>query len=385
MALFGDVIAPYDPQQIGSGPIFLAPTVLPQTMGFVLSLSMGIVFLGVVLWLYANHKKVSEIPAWIRKAGYGLIIVELGIAFLLASLLKGIINAQIGSVALIFMGGIITLKEPLTTRSFKVPEFRKILPRFGAFSVLIAGASFIVYFLYLFMTYQPANFIEFHIFGTDQLGHDLFSGIIIGSRITLMIAVLATAISITIGTSIGLIAGFYGGRLDALLMRFTDMFFVIPGFVLMIIVAAVIGPSLQTMLIVIGIFSWATTARIVRGQVLSVKERPYIERIRSVGGSNVYIMTRHVLPAVVPLIIVQTVLLVMNSIFFEISLDFVGLGDPSITSWGAQLYLAQNTGISLGFDWLVLAPGFAIVILLVGISFLGFGLDEVTNPRLRRR
>jgi peptide/nickel transport system permease protein len=168
-------------------------------------------------------------------------------------------------------------------------------------------------------------------------------------------------------------------------MRFTDLFFVIPSFVLMIIVAAVVGPSLTTMLIVIGVFSWATTARIVRGQVLSIKERGYIERIRSVGGGNFYIMTRHVLPAVVPLIIVQTVLLIMNSIFFEISLDFVGLGDPAIVSWGSLLFLAYNQGISIGMDWLVLAPGYAIIIFLVGVSFLGFGLDEVTNPRLRRR
>ncbi|MHA2117637.1 MAG: ABC transporter permease subunit, partial [Candidatus Thorarchaeota archaeon] len=337
IALFGDILAPYDPQQIGAGPLFQPPTPLPETMGFLLSLSMAILFLGLVLWLYANRLNVSKVPALIRKIGYGLIVAEIGIVFLLVSILKGIIPSIVGSVVLVFIGGIIALREPLRKRSFQLPALRELLPRLGSFSLMVAGASFLVYFLYLFMTYQPASIIDFHVFGTDQLGHDLFSGIIIGTRITLLIGVLATAISVTIGTSIGLVAGFYGGRLDSLLMRFTDIFFVIPSFVLMIIVAAVVGPSLQTMLIVIGIFSWATTARIVRGQVLSIKERPYIERIRSVGGGNFYIMTRHVLPAVAPLIIVQTVLLVMNSIFFEISLDFVGLGDPSIISWGALL------------------------------------------------
>jgi len=385
IAIFGDVISPYDPQQIGAGPIFLAPTPLPQTIGAILNLSFVILMLGVVLWLYANRKMVSTIPGWIRKFGYGLIIAEIGVVFLVASILKGIIPTVIFSVVMICIGGIIALKEPISTRNFEVPGLRKLLPRLGAFSVLIVGVSLLVYFLHLLVTYQPANFLDFHIFGTDQLGHDLYSGIIIGTRITLMIGILATAISITIGTTIGLIAGFYGGRVDSLLMRFTDIFFVMPGFVLMIIVAAVVGPSLQTMLIVIGLFSWATTARIVRGQVLSIKERPYIERVRSVGGGNFYIMIRHVLPGVAPLIIVQTILLVMNSIFFELSLDFVGLGDPAIVSWGAMLYMSQQIGISLGFDWLVLIPGFSIVILLVGISFLGFGLDEVTNPRLRRR
>jgi peptide/nickel transport system permease protein len=385
MALFGDVLAPYNPKQIGVGPLFQPPTPLPQIMGLVLLISILILFMGAVLWLYSIRKNVSDVPRLIRRIGYGLITAEIGLAFALASAFKENLPSLVGSVVLIFIGAAVAIRAFLRRGDIQLPAIRGILPRLSSFLILVAGASFLTYFLYLLMTYQPTGITDFHLLGTDQLGHDLFSGIIIGSRITLLIGLLATAISISIGTTIGLAAGYYGGRLDSLLMRFTDMFFVIPSFVLMIIVAAVVGPSLQTMLIVIGIFSWATTARIVRGQVLSIKERPYIERIRSVGGGNFYIMTRHVLPAVAPLIIVQTVLLVMNSIFFEISLDFVGLGDPAITSWGALLYLAQNVGISLGLDWLVLSPGIAIVLLLVGISFLGFGLDEVTNPRLRRR
>ncbi len=385
IALFGDVIAPYDPKLIGAGPSFSPPTALPQTLGLVLNLSFVLLFIGILLWLYSNRLGMSEVPAFFRMICYGILVAEIGVALAVAAVFKNILPSLIGALVLVFLGGFYSLRLIWRYRGSQKPALRTNMPRIGSFSILFVGCSFLVYFLFLLITYQPTSIIDFHLFGTDQLGYDLFSGIIIGARITLLIGLLATAISITIGATIGLISGYYGGRVDALLMRFTDMFFVIPAFVLMIIVAAVVGPSLQTMLIVIGIFSWATTARIVRGQVLSIKERGYIERVKSVGGGNFYIMTRHVLPAVIPLIIVQTVLLIMNSIFFEISLDFVGLGDPSIVSWGSQLFLAYSQGFSIGMDWLVMAPGFAIIILLVGISFLGFGLDEVTNPRLRRR
>jgi ABC-type dipeptide/oligopeptide/nickel transport system permease subunit len=385
IAIFGDVIAPYDPSQIGAGPSFLAPTVLPEMLGLVLSVSVVLIFIGLFLRLYSNRLGKAEVPSFFRLASYGILVAEMGIAFAAAAFFKNILPSLIGALFLVFLGVFYTIRVIWRYKGAQKPTLRDNVPRIGAFSILFIACSFLIYFIYLLMTFQPSSFGEFHLLGTDQLGHDLFSGIIIGTRITLMIGLLATVVAITIGTTIGLVAGFYGGRLDALLMRFTDMFFVIPSFVLMIIVAAVVGPSLETMLIVIGIFSWATTARIVRGQVLSIKERGYIERIRSVGGGNFYIMTRHVLPAVVPLIIVQTALTVMNSIFFEISLDFVGLGDPSIVSWGSLLFLAYNMGISIGMDWLVMSPGIAIVTLLVGISFLAFGLDEVTNPRLRRR
>ncbi|TFG31195.1 ABC transporter permease subunit [Candidatus Thorarchaeota archaeon] len=385
IALFGEVIIPYDAKAIGAGPAFMPPTSLPPLLGIVLTISLAILFFGLVLTLFFNRKNISETPAWIRKIGYGLLIVQSGAALMIASLLKENSLSQVGSLVIVIIGGFFVYKGVMLVRNINRPPIRELFPRLASFLVLMIGASILIYFTQLLMTYQPVNFFDFHLLGTDQLGHDLFSGIIIGARITLLIGLLAASISVVIGTAVGLISGYYGGRIDALLMRFTDIFFVIPAFVLMIIIAAVVGPSLTTMLIVIGIFSWATTARIIRGQVLSLKERGYIERVRSVGGSNFYIMTKHILPSVAPLIIVQTVLLVMNAIFFEISLDFVGLGDPGITSWGSLLYLAQNQGISLGMDWLIYAPGVAIIILLVGISFLGFGLDEVMNPRLRRR
>jgi len=385
IAVFGDIIAPYNPRAIGVGPAFMPPTALPPLLEIVLIVSVAVLLFGSVLWFFFNRRNVSETPAWIRRMGYGLLIVESGVCFMIASFLKENFMSQVASLVVMLIGAFVMYKGIRLAKDAGRPTSRELFPRLASFIMLFLGASLLVSFVYLLITYEPTNFFDFHLLGTDQLGHDLFSGIIIGARITLFIGLLAAAISVGIGTVVGLISGYYGGRMDTLLMRFTDIFFVIPAFVLMIIIAAVVGPSLTTMLLVIGIFSWATTARIIRGQVLTIKERAYIERVRSVGGSNFYIMIKHILPSVAPLITVQTVLLVMNAIFFEISLDFVGLGDPAITSWGSLLYLAQNMGVSLGMDWLIYAPGVAIIILLVGISFLGFGLDEVTNPRLRRR
>ena len=385
IAVFGDIVAPYDPKQILAGTPFARPTPLPQTMGFTLGVAIVILIIGGTLWFYSKRKGAMKLPVFVRKTGYCLLLTELGVVLGLVSIQKGSIPSLIEALVLALFGALIGVRQVLKNRGLERPQLRQLIPRLSSFSILFVGGSLINFFVYQLLTYQPTGITDFHLLGTDQLGHDLYSGILIGTRITLEIGILATIISISIGLTIGLVSGYYGGRIDSLLMRFTDLFFVIPSFVLMIIVAAVVGPSLTTMLIVIGIFSWATTARIVRGQVLSIKERGYIERIRSVGGGNFYIMTRHVLPAVAPLVVVQTVLLVMNSIFFEISLDFVGLGDPAIVSWGSLLFLAYNQGISLGMDWLVMAPGYAIIIFLVGISFLGFGLDEVTNPRLRRR
>ena len=386
MAIFADIIVPFDPTQIGAGPLFLAPTPLPGQIQITMFIGIGLLVVGGLSWMYSNRRQIPAAPKWMQRLMVGFLVGMTGFSFAAASLYRAnfVTLFAAGIVALV---GVLLFFQGLNRfRNQEGQAIEHVLPRILSTLLITAGISALMFMIYQVSLYQPTGITDFHLMGTDQLGRDLFSGIIVGSRITLIIGVLATIISITIGTSIGLISGYYGGRVDTVLMRFTDMFFVIPAFVLMIIVAAVVGPSLSTMLIVIGIFSWATTARIVRGQVLTLKERPYIERVKSLGGSEIYIITKHILPGVAPLIIVQTVLLVMNSIFFEVSLDFVGLGDPAIISWGALLFLAQNQGaISLNMDWLIMAPGLAIVILLVGISFLGFGLDEVTNPRLRRR
>ena len=209
---------------------------------------------------------------------------------------------------------------------------------------------------------------------------------IIAVRITLLVGIVATGMSVIIGTLVGLVAGYYGGIIDSFLMRFTDIFFVIPSLLLMIILAAVLGPSIVTLILVIGLFSWSSTARIVRGQVLTIKERAYIERVRAVGGGNVYIMSKHVLAAVAPLVVANTILVTAWAILSEVVLDFFGLGDPSMISWGTMLYLAFNAGaMSNNFFWLVFPPGIMVVLLLLGVSMVGYAMDEIVNPKLRRR
>ncbi len=222
--------------------------------------------------------------------------------------------------------------------------------------------------------------------GTDDLGKDIFAGIIIGSRVSLLVGVAATAISMTIGTLIGIVSGFYGKTADAILMRFTDVFLVIPWLPLMLVMAALLGPSLGNIIFVIGITSWAGTARIIRSQTLSIKERPYVERARAIGSGDGHIMFYHILPNVFPLIFANTVLVAAIAILSETTLSFLGMGDPTQVTWGMMLHFAFSMGaVSFGAWWWLLPPGICVVLVVLSFTFIGYALDEVLNPKLRRR
>jgi peptide/nickel transport system permease protein len=231
---------------------------------------------------------------------------------------------------------------------------------------------------------QPPN-LEFP-FGTDDLGRSVFTLTLWGARISLLVGLFATLISILIGSVVGVVAGYFGRWTETALMRLTDWFLVIPFLPLAIVLASILGRSLVIIILVIGVTSWPSTARIVRAQVLSVKTRPYVERARALGASNWHLTTRHILPNVGPIIFANTVLLVAIAILSETTLSFLGLGDPLSISWGTILEAAFNAGAATaGNWWWLVPPGVAIVLVVLAFTMCGYALDEILNPRLRRR
>ena len=222
--------------------------------------------------------------------------------------------------------------------------------------------------------------------GTDGSGRSVLTMLIWGTRISLLVGLMATAISMLIGTVIGLVSGFFEGWTARLLHRLTEWFLVIPFLPLAIILAVVLGRSLLNIAIVIGVTSWPATALLIRSQTLSIKERPYLERARLLGAGRWHQMTRHVLPNVTPMIFANTTLTVAVAILSETTLSFLGLGDPSRVSWGSMLEAAFGVGaMTTGSWWFIVPPGICVVLVVLAFTLIGQALEEVFNPRLRDR
>ncbi|MFD3916586.1 ABC transporter permease [Streptomyces sp. NPDC058603] len=219
--------------------------------------------------------------------------------------------------------------------------------------------------------------------GTDQFGRSLLGLLIWGARISLTVGLLAAALSVAIGTLVGVLAGHYGGWFATVVMRITDWFLVMPTLVLAIVLATVMSRSIWTVILAIGVTSWPTTARLVRAQTIAVESRPYIERARALGGGHGHIMTRHVLPNVMPLVLAQTTLGISNAILTEATLAFLGLGDPLIVSWGGMLQDAREAGaVSSGHWWYLAPPGIAIACVALTFTLCGRAIEAVLNPKL---
>ncbi|MVA75354.1 ABC transporter permease subunit [Auraticoccus sp. F435] len=225
-----------------------------------------------------------------------------------------------------------------------------------------------------------------HLLGTDPSGRDVLGMLVWGARVSLLVGFAATAVSMVIGTLVGMAAGHFTGLTQAVIMRVVDFFLVVPSLVLAIVLSSVLSRGLWTIVIAIGVTSWASTARVVRSQTLSIEARPYIERARALGGGDGHILGRHVLPAVLPLVLANTTLTVGSAVIAESTLSFLGLGDPTQFSWGSMLKSALDTGAATaGFWWFVLPPGLAIVVVVLCFTLVGRALESVLNPTLRGR
>ncbi len=223
-----------------------------------------------------------------------------------------------------------------------------------------------------------------HWLGLDDGGIDMVSLLIEGTRTSLTVGFAAALVATFIGGGVGILAGYFGGGTDQVLMRITDYFLVIPDVPLMIVVAAIWGPSLFHIIIVIGILLWTGTARIVRAQVKSVKERVYVKRAQALGAAHSRVILSHVLPQVAPLLVANVVLTIAIAIFDESALAFLGLGDPTQASWGTIIEHAfLRTAVSRGAWWAIVPPGVCIALVIMGCYLLGQAIEDELNPRLR--
>jgi peptide/nickel transport system permease protein len=225
-----------------------------------------------------------------------------------------------------------------------------------------------------------------YLLGTDENGRSVLTLLIWGARISLFVGLSATVISMVIGTLVGLVSGYFGGWIGRITFRITEWVLVIPFLPLAIALAAVLGRGLVNIVIVIGVTSWPSTALLIRSQTLSIKERPYVERAEAIGAGRWHQLGRHVLPNVMPMVFANTTLTVAIAILSETTLSFLGLGDPTRTSWGTMLDGAYHSGaITTGCWWYVIPPGVCVVLVVLAFTLIGQALEEVLNPRLRAR
>ncbi len=267
-------------------------------------------------------------------------------------------------------------KMPKTSVPTGIPSLAKLLSSVAVFMAIVTGL----------MAYMVGNWTT-HWMGTDTFGADILSELLYGARTSMIVGIFSAVIASVLGAVIGLYSGYVGGWPDEVIMRANDVVLSIPWLVLMIIVAAMLGTiDLLGLILIIGFTGWSPTARMVRAQVLSIRERQYIERARAIGSSDLGIIRRHVLPNSFPLVFANTILTVAVSILSEATLSFLGMRPIGVVTWGTMLdYASDANAFSIGLHWWILAPGLCIVVVVLGFTLLGYALDDILNPKLRKR
>ena len=287
------------------------------------------------------------------------------------------------------------MKRKSEAKSLKSIAWRRFRRnKLAMFGMLVIVILIIFSLLAPFISHYDPNEIDLykiesspegtHWLGTDELGRDMFSRLLYGGRVSLAVGIFASLAEIAIGVSLGSVAGFYGGAVDSVIMRITDIIMCFPFFVVAIALAAMVGPSMTNLIFIIAILEWTKIARIVRAEILSLKNRDYIKAARSLGLGNIRIIIKHVLPNTFASIMVFSTLAIANGILTEAALSFLGLGvRPPQPSWGNMLAAAQSMRVLQYEWWMWIPPGMMVFITVISINFLGDGLRDALDPKLK--
>lgn len=224
-----------------------------------------------------------------------------------------------------------------------------------------------------------------HLLGTTYMGRDVFSQMVIGSRIAVLVGVLSALCVAFIGTNVGLIAGYFGGKTERILMGLVDIMYGVPFLPFALILVSLLGPGVENVILAIVLITWRNSSRVIRSQVLSLKTRTFIEAVKLSGASHLRILYRHVAPNVIPVSLIYVSTSMAGAIMSESSISFLGLGDPMQVSWGRILYTCYQSQSMFIAPWWILPPGIAITLLVLSGYMMGRAFEEIANPKLRKR
>ncbi len=222
-----------------------------------------------------------------------------------------------------------------------------------------------------------------HLLGTTNHGEDVLSQVLVSARVSILVGLLAAVIAVFIGSNVALVSAYYGGWVDDILMRLVDIAYGLPFLPFVIVLVFIFGTSIENIILVIALILWRDSARVIRSEVLTQKQRPYVESARAVGASDLRIMYRHIFPNVLPLVGLYTAFAVAYAVIYEASLAFLGFGDPELYSWGQMLFQAYHSGGIRFAWWWVVPAGVSIMLLVASVFFIGRSLEEITNRELR--